>query len=282
MYLTSFFFFSSRRRHTRCSRDWSSDVCSSDLTCFRSIGETLRNRQRVPFPHECGGFLALVPVDDDQEFICANGRVATQGIVGHYETHCSVADPGAQHVCHVDGPSLNAIVGADDLKAIPVIAIAVAVPCGTVIPIIAARIHHAHVKHVHFHEAAFPVSKFALFILAISCDDAERLVGSHGGIPSHGLVGDRNPPIHAAASDEILKNIRDVVALVFEAVLRAHDLPAFFLCDHSGAKNAGANCEDDHSDDKHPSSICELHSRLLQGEGPPYSFSHFNPGGVSR
>src|SRR2546429_5062188 len=27
----SYFFFSSRRRHTRCSRDWSSDVCSSDL-----------------------------------------------------------------------------------------------------------------------------------------------------------------------------------------------------------------------------------------------------------
>src|SRR5690554_8014957 len=26
-----FFFFSSRRRHTRCGRDWSSDVCSSDL-----------------------------------------------------------------------------------------------------------------------------------------------------------------------------------------------------------------------------------------------------------
>src|SRR5690606_40874016 len=25
------FFFSSRRRHTRLSRDWSSDVCSSDL-----------------------------------------------------------------------------------------------------------------------------------------------------------------------------------------------------------------------------------------------------------
>src|SRR6266699_2633026 len=29
-----FFFFSSRRRHTRCGRDWSSDVCSSDLTVF--------------------------------------------------------------------------------------------------------------------------------------------------------------------------------------------------------------------------------------------------------
>src|SRR5690606_39742388 len=28
------FFFSSRRRHTRFSRDWSSDVCSSDLRRF--------------------------------------------------------------------------------------------------------------------------------------------------------------------------------------------------------------------------------------------------------
>src|SRR2546421_7974761 len=29
--LSYFFFFSSRRRHTRSDRDWSSDVCSSDL-----------------------------------------------------------------------------------------------------------------------------------------------------------------------------------------------------------------------------------------------------------
>src|SRR5207247_3262024 len=28
------FFFSSRRRHTRSTRDWSSDVCSSDLGVF--------------------------------------------------------------------------------------------------------------------------------------------------------------------------------------------------------------------------------------------------------
>src|SRR5207245_1921206 len=33
------FFFSSRRRHTRCYRDWSSDVCSSDL--FSTNGLTL-------------------------------------------------------------------------------------------------------------------------------------------------------------------------------------------------------------------------------------------------
>src|SRR5207247_7321121 len=29
-----FFFFSSRRRHTRSTRDWSSDVCSSDLVAL--------------------------------------------------------------------------------------------------------------------------------------------------------------------------------------------------------------------------------------------------------
>src|SRR3712207_7954038 len=37
-----FFFFSSRRRHTRYWRDWSSDVCSSDLALsnITSISET--------------------------------------------------------------------------------------------------------------------------------------------------------------------------------------------------------------------------------------------------
>src|SRR2546426_2879583 len=32
VYLFFFFFFSSRRRHTRLQGDWSSDVCSSDLS----------------------------------------------------------------------------------------------------------------------------------------------------------------------------------------------------------------------------------------------------------
>src|SRR5207253_4126363 len=31
------FFFSSRRRHTRWPRDWSSDVCSSDLSAYAQI-----------------------------------------------------------------------------------------------------------------------------------------------------------------------------------------------------------------------------------------------------
>src|SRR5690625_7139245 len=47
-----YFFFSSRRRHTRWPRDWSSDVCSSDLEgeeeagspTFRPFIETFRER----------------------------------------------------------------------------------------------------------------------------------------------------------------------------------------------------------------------------------------------
>src|SRR5437870_9642228 len=34
LFFPFFFFFSSRRRHTRWPRDWSSDVCSSDLYFF--------------------------------------------------------------------------------------------------------------------------------------------------------------------------------------------------------------------------------------------------------
>src|SRR5438105_7617834 len=41
-----FFFFSSRRRHTRSTRDWSSDVCSSDL----GGGLRLRPPDAGPWP----------------------------------------------------------------------------------------------------------------------------------------------------------------------------------------------------------------------------------------
>src|SRR5438067_10522237 len=63
-----FFFFSSRRRHTRSKRDWSSDVCSSDLLkCAQGfepgadkpgVGTplpacTLNRRQRAPVGAFC-------------------------------------------------------------------------------------------------------------------------------------------------------------------------------------------------------------------------------------
>src|SRR5256885_5565503 len=47
-----FFFFSSRRRHTRLQGDWSSDVCSSDLgtSCWGGEGVVKKHLKRLPAP----------------------------------------------------------------------------------------------------------------------------------------------------------------------------------------------------------------------------------------
>src|SRR3712207_7199110 len=45
--LISFFFFSSRRRHTRYWRDWSSDVCSSDLDVATGANHAGKNARRL-------------------------------------------------------------------------------------------------------------------------------------------------------------------------------------------------------------------------------------------
>src|SRR5690606_40065909 len=47
------FFFSSRRRHTRFSRDWSSDVCSSDLDAHH---QEKNGHQSVVDPEQYGVF----------------------------------------------------------------------------------------------------------------------------------------------------------------------------------------------------------------------------------
>src|SRR5690606_20440834 len=46
------FFFSSRRRHTRFSRDWSSDVCSSDLPALISAAICTRHPPSAFLPYE--------------------------------------------------------------------------------------------------------------------------------------------------------------------------------------------------------------------------------------
>src|SRR2546429_1033287 len=66
-----YFFFSSRRRHTRCSRDWSSDVCSSDLAAeldFRLA--------------ELGGFRSKNKITKRREFHAAPEAVTADGSNG--------------------------------------------------------------------------------------------------------------------------------------------------------------------------------------------------------
>src|SRR5437870_12542138 len=45
-FLLFFFFFSSRRRHTRWPRDWSSDVCSSDLKISQTWDDAIEAEGR--------------------------------------------------------------------------------------------------------------------------------------------------------------------------------------------------------------------------------------------
>src|SRR5207302_5487470 len=64
-----FFFFSSRRRHTRFSRDWSSDVCSSDLNRPKPpVGTdySSERERRTPKGWAKGSKQALIRVDREQ------------------------------------------------------------------------------------------------------------------------------------------------------------------------------------------------------------------------
>src|SRR5207249_9761650 len=49
-----YFFFSSRRRHTRSKRDWSSDVCSSDLLTPSRYSRELQDRLHDQNPWKRG------------------------------------------------------------------------------------------------------------------------------------------------------------------------------------------------------------------------------------
>src|SRR5690606_7003960 len=73
------FFFSSRRRHTRFSRDWSSDVCSSDLAAVnwhalveQAISDVLPLAERRRIELGCdwpGGGAPAFPLHGDGELL---------------------------------------------------------------------------------------------------------------------------------------------------------------------------------------------------------------------
>src|SRR2546429_1363006 len=78
-----FFFFSSRRRHTRCSRDWSSDVCSSDLPV--EADEVKLTRYVGLSPSVEGGYNSYFYINDRKsslsEFdsLLAHARISAEG-----------------------------------------------------------------------------------------------------------------------------------------------------------------------------------------------------------
>src|SRR5256886_12042186 len=70
-----FFFFSSRRRHTRFDCDWSSDVCSSDLALLLSREERLEHVGLGFFAHPDAGVR-----DREHHKRARAGRVVVGGV----------------------------------------------------------------------------------------------------------------------------------------------------------------------------------------------------------
>src|SRR5699024_6376244 len=92
-----FFFFSSRRRHTRSKRDWSSDVCSSDLSIISSYSYDIlkhcynASHKKIDVVTIVGGYQAEIFVnnvfqDFDADIIFkGEGENNIQKFCEHYE-----------------------------------------------------------------------------------------------------------------------------------------------------------------------------------------------------
>src|SRR2546429_2728219 len=101
------FVFSRRRRHTRCSRDWSSDVCSSDLPLDAEVvqlsaapvGEigTLETAARIRDRHMLDGVASIGASERVEARI--GGEVTA--ILKHWDRHDElilvVQSPGPEH-----------------------------------------------------------------------------------------------------------------------------------------------------------------------------------------
>src|SRR5687768_17896336 len=89
--LSRLFFFSSRRRHTRCSRDWSSDVCSSDLDSGQlrrvpaesviHLYDPLRPGQLRGIPHLTQALIKLHEVDKYDDAVLLRQQLDRKSVV---------------------------------------------------------------------------------------------------------------------------------------------------------------------------------------------------------
>src|SRR6266550_397944 len=116
------FFFSSRRRHTRCSRDWSSDVCSSDLAGFAyvSCGTWSLVGMELPGPVLSGAscranFTNETGIDGTIRYLRnVMGLWLLQESVRAWSSGGAEADLGPLLAAAAEAPALRAVVDPDD------------------------------------------------------------------------------------------------------------------------------------------------------------------------
>src|SRR5262245_62335311 len=96
------FFFSSRRRHTRCLSDWSSDVCSSDLILTGSLAAG------TAAANHCNNWTS-------------SAQTGVTALVGHHDRAGGGTDPMSWNSAHAtQGCSATALVptGGRDRKGV--------------------------------------------------------------------------------------------------------------------------------------------------------------------
>src|SRR3712207_9352991 len=101
-----FVFFSSRRRHTRYWRDWSSDVCSSDLV-FIQVGADKALRIRLWMDQRAASARQIFQDRRGQTDLWEIGRascrerVEISGVAGSFKKKNATSPRDTSHVQHV-------------------------------------------------------------------------------------------------------------------------------------------------------------------------------------
>src|SRR6267142_4754171 len=110
-----FFFFSSRRRHTRLTCDWSSDVCSSDLAAWLDpqqrlllelAWEAMESGGQVPSRlarSDCAVFVGISGVDYGMRAMDDSAALTAHSMTGNT---LSIAANRLSYVFDLHGPSV--------------------------------------------------------------------------------------------------------------------------------------------------------------------------------
>src|SRR6266498_4944961 len=115
-----FFFFSSRRRHTRCGRDWSSDVCSSDLSLLDPL---LRAFDRA-FVHTPQGYRWRRMKTRELEYDLPADLIAQHPVARRDESRLLVYERMSESVDHRRFAELPDVIGdalavVNDTRVVP-------------------------------------------------------------------------------------------------------------------------------------------------------------------